>query len=268
MDTGFWVTGKQVLLPIGRCRVEDSNRRVYAKGLTKENVEHLPTFDELERVNYDYEEKVRGVYRTLMVQAPLETMTPLETQIPLEASAPLDLPPVSNERRERTVHREIPAYAEPKEQPVYNRDTYTYQQEPDLYQMNDQEHKTLKLYEERLVANKHRVKTGEVTVGKRVETETAQIAVPVEKERVIVERATPTEVGRPVSPNEAAFSNKEVVQMDIYEEIPEIQKQAVVREEVRVRKVVEQDTVDAQEKVRREELDVNIDNEQIQKRKS
>ncbi len=32
-----------------------------------------------------------------------------------------------------------------------------------------------------------------------------------------------------------------------------------MREEVRVRKVVEQDTVEAQETIRREELDVNTD---------
>jgi uncharacterized protein (TIGR02271 family) len=119
----------------------------------------------------------------------------------------------------------------------------------------------------RLIANKHRVKTGEVTIGKHVETETVQVAVPVEKERVIVERNTPTEAERVVSYNEAAFKNKEVVRMDIYEETPEIQKQAVVKEEVRVKKVVEQDTVEAQEEVRREELDVNLNNDEIQGRR-
>jgi len=36
----------------------------------------------------------------------------------------------------------------------YDRDTYTYEQEPDLYDLNDQDQQTLKLYEERLVANK------------------------------------------------------------------------------------------------------------------
>ena len=50
----------------------------------------------------------------------------------------------------------------------------------------------LKLYQERLVADKHREKTGEVTVGKRVETETARVSVPIEKERVVVERTAAT----------------------------------------------------------------------------
>jgi uncharacterized protein (TIGR02271 family) len=278
INTGFWVTGKQVLLPIGRCRIDDSNRRIYAKGLTKEQVEYLPEFDELERVNYDYEEKVRGVYRTSLVEAPLENVVSLDTEIPLEASAPLELPRMNNEvQRERTIHREVSAYAEPSfrpipepvvaPKPVYNHDTYTYHQEPDLYQMNEQEHNTLKLYEERLIANKQRVKTGEVTVGKHVETETARVVVPVEKERVIVERTTPTDTSKVVSNKEATFGNKEVIRMPIYEETPDIQKQAVVREEVRVKKVIEQDTVEVQEKVRREELDVNTDKEQTQERK-
>jgi uncharacterized protein (TIGR02271 family) len=276
IDTPFWVTGRYVLLPIGRCRVDDANRRIYAKGLTKEQVQYLPKFNDLKQVNYDYEEKVRNVYRTTVVQAPLETMTPLETEVSLEAPVGLDSAFVNNQMpRERTIHKEVPAFAEPKQpipepvapQPVYKRETYVYQQESDLYQMNEQEHNTLKLYEERLIANKHRVKTGEVTVGKHVETETVQVTVPVEKERVIVERNTPTDADRVVSSNEAAFNNKEVVRMDIYEETPEIQKQAVVKEEVRVKKVVEQGTVEAQEKVRREELDVNLNNDDIQGRR-
>ncbi|MBW4600493.1 MAG: DUF2382 domain-containing protein [Calothrix sp. FI2-JRJ7] len=271
IDTAFWVKGKHVLLPIDRCRVDDTNRRVYAKGLTREQVQYLPEYDELERVNYDYEEKVRKVYRNTYVQAPLETITPLETEIPLEAPVALDSALMNNQQQERTIHKEIPAFAEPKQpipqpvapQPVYNRETYVYEQEPDLYEMNEQEHNTLRLYEERLITNKQRIKTGEVTLGKHVETETVNVAVPVEKERVIVERITPTDTGRAAFTNEAALKDKEVVRMDIYEETSEIQKQAVVKEEVRVKKVVEQDTVQATEQVRREELDINTLNDKI-----
>jgi len=35
--------------------------------------------------------------------------------------------------------------------------------------------------EERLIANKQRVKTGEVAVSKHIETETARVSVPIEK---------------------------------------------------------------------------------------
>jgi uncharacterized protein (TIGR02271 family) len=123
--------------------------------------------------------------------------------------------------------------------------------------MNERDHQTLKLYEERLIANKNRVKTGEVTVGKHVETETARVSVPVEKERVIVERTALKDTGTVASPDADAFREGEVAHMDIYEETADIQKQAFVREEVTVRKEVTQDTVNTQEQIRREELDVN-----------
>ncbi|MGJ5631454.1 DUF2382 domain-containing protein [Nostoc sp. CALU 1950] len=239
VDTGFWFFGRQVLLPIGRSQISYSNRRVYAIGLTKEQVKNLPDFNDLEHVDYDYEEQVRGVYRTPVRQAPLNTSTPVET------STPLDAPPVSRDRN-----------------------TYTYEDEPNLYDMNQQNHQNLKLYEERLVANKSRVKAGEVSIGKHVENQTARVSVPVEKERVIIERTTPNEGGRTVSSAEADFRKGEVTRMDIYEETPDIQKEAVLREEVKIKKVVEQDTVEAEDTVRREELDVNTNDERLHERRS
>lgn len=47
--------------------------------------------------------------------------------------------------------------------------------------------------------------------------------------------------------------------VEIYEETPEIHKEVFVREEVRVKKVVEHETVEAQETIRREELDVDAE---------
>ncbi|MBW4508482.1 MAG: DUF2382 domain-containing protein [Scytonematopsis contorta HA4267-MV1] len=42
---------------------------------------------------------------------------------------------------------------------------------------------------------------------------------------------------------------------------------SIVKEEFRVKKVVEQDTVEAQEKVRREELDINAPHGEIKERR-
>ena len=237
VDTGFWIFGKQVLLPVGRSRIDQNARCVYAVGLSKEQAEDLPEFSDDLRVDYDYEERVRGVYRNRS----------------LEASAPLDAPAAPT------------PYAEPMTGAVFNqprnadydRDTYTYEQDRSLYALNEQDHQTLRLYEERLIANKNRVKTGEVAVGKHVETETARVSVPVEKERVVIERVTPPNAGKPVSPREANFSEGEVAHIEIYEETPDIHKQAFVREEVKIRKEVERDTVEAEETIRREELDVD-----------
>lgn len=213
IDTGFWVFGKKVLLPVGSSRIDANDRRIYAVGLTKEQAENLPEFDELERVDYDYEDRVRNIYR--------------------------------------------PQTAENTSYASDDRDTYNYDREPSLYDINERDHQTIKLYEERLVANKKRRQVAEVAVGKHVETETARVSVPIEKERVIIERTTPADAGTAVSPGNVDFHEGEVARMDIYEETPDIHKQAFVREQVTVRKEVDRDTVDAQETLRRERLDID-----------
>jgi uncharacterized protein (TIGR02271 family) len=144
----------------------------------------------------------------------------------------------------------------------YDQTSYPYDRDSDLYGLNEQDHQTLRLYEERLIANKIRQKAGEVTVGKHVETETQRVSVPVEKERVVIERVSPTGQNV-VAPGVDAFQEGEVVRMDVYEETPDIRKEAFVREEVRVRKEVEQDTVEANETLRREELDIDKDGNPI-----
>ncbi|MFB2770516.1 DUF2382 domain-containing protein [Pelatocladus sp. BLCC-F211] len=147
----------------------------------------------------------------------------------------------------------------PEQNLTYDRDSYNYQNDASLYNLNEQNHQTFKLYEERLIANKNRIKTGEVTVGKHIETETATVSVPIEKERVVIERVPATAEGVAVSPDDTQFQAGEVARIELYEETPEIQKEAFVREEVRVKKVVDRDVVEAQETVRREELDIQTE---------
>jgi len=209
IDTSLDYVSKKILLPIGLSRINYPQRRVYVDGLSKQQIEHLPEYNENAILDEDYEEKVRSVFRS------------------------------SNSNV------------------AYDRETYNYQQEPGLYDLNEQYNQTFRLYEERLIANKHRIKTGEVTVGKHIETETARVAVPIQKERVLIERVTPTAGGTLVDPNELKFQEGEVARIEVYEETPNIHKEAFVREEIRVKKVVEQDTVEAQDTIRREQLDVN-----------
>jgi len=139
-------------------------------------------------------------------------------------------------------------------------------QNASLYDLNDRDHQTIKLYQERLIASKTRRKTGEVAIGKHVETETARVSVPIEKERVVIERVTPSDAGKAVAPGSVHFGEGEVARMEIYEETPDIHKEAFVREEVRVNKVVEQETVQAQDTIRREELDINAEGQTIDDR--
>jgi uncharacterized protein (TIGR02271 family) len=266
VDLGFWIFGKKVLLPVGRSRIDHNADRVYALGMTREQADHLPEFTEDLAIDYDYEENVRGVYRGSandrnVRTADITNTAPLDASAPLDTSMPLDASTAAIGGAYATGATAMPASTSESRKvadtPVYNRDTYNYTDEPGLYDMNEHDHQTLRLYEERLVANKQRRKAGEVAIGKRVETETARVAVPVEKERIVVERVTPSDAGRPVTADPTAFREGEVAHVEIYEETPDIRKETVVREEVRVRKVVDQDTVEAQETIRREELDVN-----------
>lgn len=218
INTGAWIFGKKVLLPIGQARIDHNANRVFVDGLSRSQVEALPEFTNEDAVDYDYEEQVRGSYRPL----------------------------AANRDKDRTVASK-----------PYDRNSYRYDQESALYGMNDRDHQNLRLYEERLIANKQRQKTGEVIVGKRVETERAQVEVPIEKERVVIERNAPADAGRAVAPGEAAFNQGEVARVEVYEETPDIHKEAFVREEVNVRKEVDRDTVKAEDEIRREELDID-----------
>lgn len=220
VDTGLWIFGKKVLLPIGRTRFDNGQQRVYVDGLSKEQVENLPKYDGSTSVDYDYEESVRGIYR---------------------GNAVSQSAPVSGT--------------------AYTAETYAYDTEPDLYSYKEKEDKNqpIRLYEERLVADKSRAKVGDVTVGKRVETESASVSIPVEKERVIIER-TPAAAGTVVNHD---FKEGEVARVEVYEEQASVRKEAVLREEVSVRKETERDMVSEQATIRREELDVVADDDTV-----
>lgn len=235
VDTGFWVFGKKVLLPIGIARFDYDQRRVYVDGLTKEQVEKLPAFTDDLKVDQDYEESVRTAYRPLAAQPGTQPVD-AGTQ-PLTGKQPVSTAPTDND--------------------AYDRDNYSYDRDSALYNRSEIEDQPLRLYEERLVAGKSRVKTGEVAIGKHVETETARVSVPVDKERVVIERTTPTDATRTAATGNPDFREGEVARMEIYEETPDIRKEAVVREEIKVRKEIDHETVEAQEQVRREELDVD-----------
>ena len=250
VDLGFWIFGKKILLPIGLSRINFNDERVYAKGLTKEQAKNLPEFNDDLKIDYDYEDRVRGIYRTPATDTLVNPVAPVAPFGPIGLNTITSLNPTLGASTPGIVPEKTSYIAE-------DRDIYNYQNEPDFYEINDTDHQSLKLYEERLIANKKRMKTGEVEIGKHIETETARVSVPVEKERVVIERVTPADAGMPVSPGEATFREREVAQMEIYEEIPDIRKEAVLREEVRIRKEVERDTVEAQETLRREELDVD-----------
>lgn len=212
VNTGVWIFGKKILLPVALGSLDFNNQRLQVSGIeNKDQLEQIPSYNEDTVVDYEYEKQLRSSYRGL-----------------------------------------TPGYV------AQGGNTYVHDDD-DLYASSEANLGSLKLYEERLVAEKQRQKNGAVSVGKRVETQQKTISVPVEKERVVIERKTPTGVAQAVNSSETDFTEGEVLRMEVYEETADIKKQAFVREEVTVRKETEVDTVTAKEKLKREELDLRTD---------
>jgi uncharacterized protein (TIGR02271 family) len=257
VDLGFWIFGKKVLLPVGRSRMDQGADRVYVIGLSREQAENLPEFKSDMAIDHDYEESVRGVYRPSATVAggsvTDQAMTgTYATTDPAMTGYATDPTMTTGAMPEQSLDNSTITTA------AYDRNTYSYDRDPDLYQMPEA-NQGLRLYQERLIASKTRVKAGEVTVGKHVETEVAQVSVPVERERVVIERTTPSSVGTPVMPGEATFQEGEVARVEVYEETPDIHKEAFVREEVQVRKEVDREVVNVEDTVRREEIDIHTE---------
>jgi uncharacterized protein (TIGR02271 family) len=107
--------------------------------------------------------------------------------------------------------------------------------------------------EEELAAGTREREAGQLKVRKRVRTDRETVEVPTRHEEVSVERV-------PVSgeATEAEIGDDEVV-VPVTEEEVVVGKRAVVKEEVRVRKDVVEDTEVVEEDVRREEIDVEDD---------
>lgn len=224
VDTGFWIFGNHVLLPVGRCIDDPEQDRIYVQDLTKEQVEQLPEYTSDTVVDPDYENQVRSVYRASSV----ETTAPVEMSVPVE---------------------QMGRYA------VVDQ-AYNYEQDPTLYGMSNDSHKRLRLYEERLVAEKVRQKTGDVTISKRIETDIDTAEVPVQREKIVIEIES-VNGGTRVNVPDDSFKDGKVTRLDVYEEQANIRKEPVVYQEVNIRKEIETDKVTARERLRREELQVD-----------
>lgn len=159
VDLGFWIFGKQVLLPIGRSRIDYSQQRIYTKGLTREQAEHLPEFTKELQIDNDYEERVRTGYRDSTSFDPIYTVDPLGNPIaPTVPYGPMALNEVAAlsvpHTDERTIH--IPESGNPP----FDRNTYRYENDPSLYEINEKDHPSLKSYSQRLAKSRiHRRKS-------------------------------------------------------------------------------------------------------------
>lgn len=149
VDLGFWGFGKKVLLPVGRAQIDNDGRQIHAIGFTKEQAENLPEFNESLKIDRNYEERVRGVYRPASV-VPQERPLEAPRGVDLNPSAALEQPAMPAQAASPPMQQspiaERGGYYDPNE--------YNYQQDPHLYGMNQQSHSVLQRYEERLLAKK------------------------------------------------------------------------------------------------------------------
>jgi uncharacterized protein (TIGR02271 family) len=116
--------------------------------------------------------------------------------------------------------------------------------------LEDEDELRVQRSEEELVAGTHEREAGAMKVRKHVRTDRERIEVPTKHEEVSVERV-------PVSgeATEAQIGEDEV-SVPVTEEEVVVDKRAVAKEEIRVRKDVVEDTEVVEEDVRREEIDV------------
>lgn len=119
-----------------------------------------------------------------------------------------------------------------------------------------QDQRTMQLREEQLRVNKEREQAGTVEVGKRVTEHTATAQVPLREERVVIERQP---VSGQVPARDAGFREGQSIEVPLERERATVDKQAVVTEEVGIRKEAGQRTEQVQDTVRKEELEVRGD---------
>jgi hypothetical protein len=131
INTGLWIFGKKTLLPIGQARFDYEQRCIHADHLTKAQVESLPEFTDQMVVDFDHEELVRRSYRHFGSNPPASYGIGYSGY----ESAP------STPNAAATLDLDL-GYA------GYDRDTYTYDHDPALYEMNEQNHLHLKRYQD------------------------------------------------------------------------------------------------------------------------
>jgi uncharacterized protein (TIGR02271 family) len=108
------------------------------------------------------------------------------------------------------------------------------------------------LVEEEIVTRKHVEKVGEIHVRKEVITEEKQVTVPVMREVIRIERVS---VSHDVRPDGKAFE-KESYDIPVSEERVDVEKRAVVREEIHIGKEIERAEEIARASVRRERAEI------------
>ncbi|WP_013320793.1 PRC-barrel domain-containing protein [Gloeothece verrucosa] len=134
INTGIWLFGKKVLLPVGLARIDYIEHRVHADTLSKEQVENLPEYSEDMTVDFEHEEGVRKVYRSGRRE---KTPAGLGVGYGGADSAP-------------STPNTTPSVDLSAGYDGYDKDSYDYNLDRDLYDLSEQNHAKLLSSQERL----------------------------------------------------------------------------------------------------------------------
>lgn len=202
MDVGFWDTGKQVLLPLERCQIHPSQRRITVRGLLLSQVPGLPTYNSADVI--DRAARTEPVSASRMSVLPplpdpmnvvVENSAPLESSLPLESDVTL-YPEQTIITRSEGAAESAPqpaaqtvAIPQPAPRPVPNPEPVSAPAPVSQSQVAIAANETVRLLGERVVVDARRQKVGEVIVRKEIETQIVE--VPVRRERLIVEQVSP-----------------------------------------------------------------------------
>ncbi len=185
-------------------------------------------------------------------------MRSLEDSIPVESSAPILEEVVST--KETTIGREPVAQTLPMETPAVV-ETSPVQPASSTVAVGSLNSSDLpiQLYEERLVTQTRRIKTGEVKISKRIVTDSASADIPVTREKIIIEIESIYSGETRLNIGDAETAEDGSIRMGIYEDQALSCRTIVPYQTVSVRKEAVTETVTAQETVRREEIDITTE---------
>ncbi len=236
--------GRAVLIPTEVIPAENERRMVVSR--PKSVVERGPTFGDEEEVTPELEERVRKHYGLPRLTGTEDRSDPdtllAEGQTEREregsGTAGSGIRVGDTESGEFREHdRNVEGVSQPSSD------------------LEDEDELRVRRSEEELRVGTREQEAGSVNVRKRVRTDRERIEVPTRREEVSVERV----------PIESEASGAEIgddeVRMPVTEEEVVVEKRSVVKEEIRIRKDVVEDTETVEEDVRREEIEIVDDTE-------
>ncbi len=229
---GFLGT-RSTLIPLEMVRVNDA-RQVIKVAADKETLKNGPTFDDDREITPEFENEVYSYYGLRRTQTIGNTGSYYSHE---SADAGTVGPGMTMGDTETGEFREHAAH-----------DEGVHQSRGD--DLADEDELRVQRTEEELIAGTRQREAGSIRVRKRVRTDRKRIEVPTRHEEVSVERVP---VEGEVS--EAEIGEDEVV-VPVTEEEIVVHKRPVLKEEVRIRKDIVEDTEVVEEDVRREEVEV------------